>query len=243
MSKYYKVLNGSKACSGGSFKYSLPALVNGKWQAGEWHKHTGELSLCYSGFHVTQKPYDWVSDKGYDVYECAISDNCTWYDKESEKLACSKIRLLRKLSEAELFKHNIIVSGEHTITNGKYKVFGNSTVYAYNNSTVRAYDNSVVTAYNNSTVTACGNSVVTAYGNSIITACGNSVVTAYDNSIVTAWGNSIITAHDNSTVTAWDNSTVNIYSITVKATVNDQAVGINRVTGKVFNKNGKNISL
>jgi hypothetical protein len=215
MSKYYKVLNGNKACSGGSFEYSLPALVNGKWQAGEWHEHTGELRLCNSGFHVTQKPFDWVSDKGYDVYECEIAGECTRYDKESEKLACSKIRLLRKLNEAELLKHNIVVSGELTVTSGKYKVFGNSTVYAHGDSTVKAWGNSTVTAY--------GNSTVRAYGNSTVTARGNSTVYAYDNSVVTAHGNSI----------------VKIYSITVKATVNDQAVGINRVTGKVFNKNGK----
>jgi hypothetical protein len=229
MSKYYKVLNGSKACSGGSFEYSLPALVNGEWQAGEWHEHTGELVQCKSGFHVTQKPFDWVSGRGYDVYECEIAGECTEYDEVSEKLACSKIRLLRKLSKAELFKHNIIVSGGHTVTNGKYKVFGNSTVYAHGNSIITAYDNATVTAYDNSIVTAWGNSIVTAYD--------NSVVTAWVNATVTAWGNATVTAHDNSTVTAWDNSTVNIYSITVKATVNDQAVGINRVTGKVFNKN------
>jgi len=32
----------------------------GKWRAGKWYKHDGELSMCNSGIHLTSEPFKWL---------------------------------------------------------------------------------------------------------------------------------------------------------------------------------------
>ena len=177
--KLYKVLVDGKSCHGGNMTYSLP---KGK-KPGKWHKHTGKLSICKSGFHLTWNPAHWWKKDAecYEV-EAKVFGECT---EDDCKVVVGEVRLIKKLTEKDLEQFQIFYSGKHEVKSGKAIACSTSQVTAWNSSQVTAYNESLVTAYNSSQVTAYGNSQVTANGNSRVTACDSSKVTAYDSSQVT----------------------------------------------------------
>ena len=97
--KYYKVLNGSRSCNGGSYEWSLPVKNDdGTWTPGEWTKeiHNG-LIPCGRGYHLadeTQLVY-WL---GKDIYEAEGGTTMMLStDNGDPKWVTNKARLLRKV--------------------------------------------------------------------------------------------------------------------------------------------------
>lgn len=81
------------------FRYNLP---RGK-RPGKWHVHEGCLSMCHSGFHVTQTPKHWqilgmrlfkVEATGFD------KPYIPWYVKHRKpevKSVCRSIRFVKEI--------------------------------------------------------------------------------------------------------------------------------------------------
>ena len=144
------------------------SLPQGK-RPGKWHRVTGELRICSNGLHVTNKPVIWFDERcGNEVYEVEIRGERQ--DEGDDKLCVRSVRLLRRLSDADLASVNIFrTPGEHVVKDGVAKASGSATVTASGSATVTAYDSATVTAYGSATVTASGSATVTSlYGKPVI---------------------------------------------------------------------------
>jgi hypothetical protein len=201
--KFYKVLVSGESCYSGSMTWSLPSGE----ALGDWQEVTEPLQICKVGLHVTDQPAKWYKEN-CDVYLVEIAGETTAYEESNAKIACARVRLIKKLDAAELAAVNIFIEGEHSIDNGFAIAAGTSTVSAYDSSTVRAFGSSTVSAYGSSTVTAYGSSTVRAYDSSMVTSYDSSMVTAYDSSTVSAYGSNTVTSYGSSTVSACGSNTV-----------------------------------
>jgi len=67
MTKYYKVLNGTKAKDGGNFDYK-DYLPKGN-KPGKWTPKIDNISMCNKGYHLTKDYTQWLNN-GTVIYEC-----------------------------------------------------------------------------------------------------------------------------------------------------------------------------
>jgi hypothetical protein len=89
----YKVLVGGQSCHGGSLKWSLPQRAeDGSYTPGDWHRVSGDLTICERGIHLTTTPYQswWKWDA--DLYEAEAEGIAAW---DGDKCVCRAARLLR----------------------------------------------------------------------------------------------------------------------------------------------------
>ena len=147
--RYYKVLKNGKSFHGGDMSWPLPVEGN----PGEWVKHSGYISPCRSGLHVTTEPARWM-DVGADVFEVEVSGDIVPCDT-ADKFVCRELRLAKKLSESELIPLNVFSSGTHEIKNAYAFCYGSSKVNAYGSSTVYARESSCVTIKSKSVKVTC----------------------------------------------------------------------------------------
>ena len=93
MDKLYKVLVDGKSCHGGSMEWSLPKKVKGKWVAGKWQEHKGDIKICNSGLHLTKERFDWYK-WGCTVYEAEAKNIVEW---EGNKCVAKSVRLIKEV--------------------------------------------------------------------------------------------------------------------------------------------------
>ena len=93
MDKLYKVLVDGKSCHGGSMEWSLPKKVKGKWVAGKWQEHKGDIKICDSGLHLTKERFDWYK-WGCTVYEAEAKNIVEW---EGNKCVAKSVRLIKEV--------------------------------------------------------------------------------------------------------------------------------------------------
>jgi hypothetical protein len=89
----YKVLVGGQSCHGGSLKWSLPQQADdGSYTPGDWHRVSGDLTICERGIHLTTAPYQswWRWDA--ELYEAEAAGIAAW---DGDKCVCRAARLLR----------------------------------------------------------------------------------------------------------------------------------------------------
>ena len=89
----YKVLVGGQSCHGGSLKWSLPQRAeDGSYTPGDWHRVSGDITICQRGIHLTTAPYQswWLWDA--DLYEAEAEGIAAW---DGDKCVCRAARLLR----------------------------------------------------------------------------------------------------------------------------------------------------
>jgi hypothetical protein len=89
----YKVLVGGQSCHGGSLKWSLPQQADdGSYTPGDWHRVSGDLTICERGIHLTTAPYQswWRWDA--ELYEAEAEGIAAW---DGDKCVCRAARLLR----------------------------------------------------------------------------------------------------------------------------------------------------
>jgi hypothetical protein len=89
----YKVLVGGQSCHGGSLKWSLPQRAeDGSYTPGDWHRVSGDLTICERGIHLTTAPYQswWRWDA--ELYEAEAEGIAAW---DGDKCVCRAARLLR----------------------------------------------------------------------------------------------------------------------------------------------------
>jgi hypothetical protein len=89
----YKVLVGGQSCHGGSLKWSLPQRAeDGSYTPGDWHRVSGDLTICERGIHLTTAPYQlwWKWDA--ELYEAEAEGIAAW---DGDKCVCRAARLLR----------------------------------------------------------------------------------------------------------------------------------------------------
>jgi hypothetical protein len=89
----YKVLVGGQSCHGGSLKWSLPQRAeDGSYTPGDWHRVSGDITICQRGIHLTPTPYQswWKWDA--ELYEAEAEGIAAW---DRDKCVCRAARLLR----------------------------------------------------------------------------------------------------------------------------------------------------
>jgi hypothetical protein len=89
----YKVLVGGQSCHGGSLKWSLPQQADdGSYTPGDWHRVSGDITICQRGIHLTTTPYQswWKWDA--ELYEAEAEGIAAW---DGDKCVCRAARLLR----------------------------------------------------------------------------------------------------------------------------------------------------
>ena len=113
-----KVLQDGKSCHGGRWEWSLPAQdAGGEWLPGEWTPYI-KPELCFQGWHLTRAPARWWEATG-DVraylaeYDGEVAGPSATRHDDSTKFAVGKCRLLRPLTDNELFAHGVFLSGTH----------------------------------------------------------------------------------------------------------------------------------
>ena len=94
MKKYYKTLNGTCACGGGSMDYG--AFIDTRW----WTPVISDVKLCERGYHLTLNPFKWL-DNATEIYEVEPK---TIEASDYNKLVCKSFRFIKKLSSAEIKK-------------------------------------------------------------------------------------------------------------------------------------------
>lgn len=114
---YFKILVNGRSCHGGNLVWSLPKRnPDGTWEPGDWHEYAGPLEMCTQGIHLTGQPARWWLP-GADCYEAEFEgafcgENGEPVVDDGHKLVCRRVRLLRKLSDAELLAYRICVFGK-----------------------------------------------------------------------------------------------------------------------------------
>ena len=89
----YKVLVDGQSCHGGSLKWSLPQRAeDGSYTPGDWHRVSGDITICQRGLHLTTAPYQswWVW--GAELYEAEAEGIAAW---DGDKCVCRAARLTR----------------------------------------------------------------------------------------------------------------------------------------------------
>lgn len=214
---YYKVLRDGAACHGGEFTYSLPREENGEWIPGDWHVHEGDISLCRSGFHLTNKPILWYK-KGFSVFLAEYDGSCT-RDKSSDKIAARKVRLLRPILGEELSELGIIVNKQVIAIKELSYAFGNSFVKVTGTNKVVGYDTSRIEGWQKSRIDLFDESRANAYEQCCVDARDSSLVYAYNGSEITARHKASVRGGHNSRIYAFDETKVEaIHNVWVKAT-------------------------
>jgi hypothetical protein len=163
----FKVLVNGRSCHGGDFEWSLPTAD----KPGDWHEVTGELSLCSNGFHLTYAPAAWwVHGQSCEVYEAEHDGELIGPDNDgTEKVCVRRVRLLRRVSDAELPRYNVFLSGDgHVASSGVAVASGSASVRAYGSASVTAYGSASVRAYDSASVTAYDSASVTAYDSCLV---------------------------------------------------------------------------
>lgn len=69
---------------------------NCEWKVGEWKKHEGEVSLCASGFHASEKIFDALQYVPGEIL--AKVEVCGACDKQHDKQAWSEMRIVQAYS-------------------------------------------------------------------------------------------------------------------------------------------------
>lgn len=113
MVNQYKILVDGKACHGGKFTYDLPkpTPVPG-WIPGRWHVlEGGSPELCVRGFHTTSQPALWWKQDAV----CYLTETEGVTGSEGDKQVCSRIRLLRPLTEKELNRLGVFTQEKHQV--------------------------------------------------------------------------------------------------------------------------------
>lgn len=101
----YKVLRDGKSIYGGGLVWSLP---DGD-RPGDWHSVEGPLVRCKNGLHLTRFPADRWSH-GCEVYLVEAED-LMFGNPEDEEVVARRVRLLRRLTWAELAEFGITAKG------------------------------------------------------------------------------------------------------------------------------------
>ena len=161
--KWIKVLDSKgTARHGSNFKYPLPT----KTKKGKWLE-IGNINLCQIGFHFTIKPENWLCNSPR-FFEVEIDFEKPVIFDNSDKICCSRARLVREMDYSELYEYGIYVNYIGGVRRDKKCYVFNSKVVARGNSSVVAWENSSVVARGNSSVVAWGNSSVVAWENSSV---------------------------------------------------------------------------
>ncbi|GEM_PF-1965152 len=245
MTGYVKVLVGNKSRHGDTIAWSLPVQnADGSWVPGEWHDRSNPLSQL-DGYCLTNVPALFWAD-GAEADAAEFEEVLRELDGRPlvgypNQIVCRRVRLLRKLTDAELKPLNVFRTGFHGIGShdvaavdgtaeveacGQSKVIacGRARVTAYDSACVQASGNARVSAFESTTVTACDNVTVWASGNFHIKASEVLSVTARDCARVNVSGAVVATAYDSvelralsATVKACDSSRVEALGGTVEA--------------------------
>jgi hypothetical protein len=89
----YKVLVGGQSCHGGNLKWSLPQRAeDGSYTPGDWHRVSGDLTICVRGIHLTTAPYQSWWKWAAELYEAEAEGIAAW---DGDKCVCRAARLLR----------------------------------------------------------------------------------------------------------------------------------------------------
>jgi hypothetical protein len=89
----YKILESGKSCHGGNLEWSLPKKDGKKWIPGDWHEVKGNIEMCKSGIHLTDKPHKWYTWK-CELFE-AEADGVLDGGGDDAKCVCRKARLIK----------------------------------------------------------------------------------------------------------------------------------------------------
>jgi hypothetical protein len=89
----YKILESGKSCHGGNLEWSLPKKDGKKWIPGDWHEVKGNIDMCKSGIHLTDKPHKWYTWK-CELFE-AEADGVLDGGGDDAKCVCRKARLIK----------------------------------------------------------------------------------------------------------------------------------------------------
>lgn len=101
MRKLYKVLDGNcKSCHGGNFYYDRPRFTLFGWEPGRWTPLVEKVTTCSSGYHLTEEPWRWMSDKVRFVFE---AEGFGTSDREGDKVAFQSVRLLKPVSRLRVW--------------------------------------------------------------------------------------------------------------------------------------------
>ncbi len=167
----------------GNDKLSLPQQnTDGTWVAGQWQSkedYEKRSTTTRFGFWVTHEPaVHWRENS--ECYEV----ECEGPLRQAHRAFWSnKVRLLRKLTEKELVKYQVLSSGTHTIKDGDVVVTGSANVILYGKAKAEAYSaTGRIEAHDRVEVRLNKGSraTVSAYGHSQVTADTRCVVIAYD---------------------------------------------------------------
>lgn len=172
---YFKILRATGESIYQNFTWPLP--VNGK--PGAWLTHDGPVVLCQSGLHLATDPKVWF-EPDCKIYVASVSGPVVAGD--NAKIACSKTRLVREATQADLAPFGIFFEGYHEITEGSCIAMGSASVTAFGSAQVTAYGSSQVKAYGSAQVTAYDSAQVTAYDSCAV------IVRGYGSPVITLAG-------------------------------------------------------
>ena len=215
----YKVLVGSKSAQQRQHEWSMPVqAADGTWTPGEWSEIGGPIVKCQSGLHGTDEPARWWVD-GAECYAVESEGVVGSLDDDLDrKIVCRRMRLLRRLTDAELAALNIYRDGQRTVTSGIVIVERRATVEAWGSAAVRASGSAAVRASGSATVEASGSATVEASGSATVEAWGSAAVRASGSATVEAWGSATVEASGSAAVRAWGSAAVRASgSATVRA--------------------------
>ena len=97
----YKATDSEGKCKG--FQFDLPKLgEDGKWKPGKWHKHSGPVVLCESGFHFCEHPsgpWAYYSAHGTRVFKVEAREVTRGSGPGADlKHVCRQTRLVEEVS-------------------------------------------------------------------------------------------------------------------------------------------------
>jgi hypothetical protein len=136
--KYYKVLMNGCSFLGGNLKWDLP--INDK--PGNWHEVDGKLNQCYWGLHLTTEPVCWWV-KGCQIFE-AEAEGIESEQDQFGAFVCRKARLIRQLTDEDLFSLNIFSTGKHIVDKGYIIAYGDAEVTVKPTVIVKSFDKSKI---------------------------------------------------------------------------------------------------